>query len=65
MDVRAGIRHDDGWGFLHRVEHQLRTYDPDVVAVQLNLLGSHDTRAHPHDLRRRPGGRPARHARAS
>ena len=43
MDVRAGMRHDDGWGFLHRVEHQLRTYDPDVVAVQLNLLGSHDT----------------------
>ena len=43
MDVRAGIRHDDGWGFLDRVEHQLRTYDPDVIAVQLNLLGSHDT----------------------
>ncbi len=42
-DVRAGMRHDDGWGFLHRVEHQLRTYDPEIVAVQLNLLGSHDT----------------------
>lgn len=42
IDVRAGIRPEDGRGFLHRVEHQLRTYDPEIVAVQLNLLGSHD-----------------------
>ena len=42
IDVRAGIRWEDGRGFLHRVEHQLRAYDPEVVAVQLNLLGSHD-----------------------
>ncbi len=41
-DVRNGVRHEDGWGFLARVEHQLRAYDPEVVAVQLNLLGSHD-----------------------
>ena len=41
-DVRNGVRHEDGWGFLARVEHQLQAYDPDVVAVQLNLLGSHD-----------------------
>jgi neopullulanase len=41
-DVRNGIRDEDGWGFLGRVEHQLRTYESEVVAVQLNLLGSHD-----------------------
>jgi cyclomaltodextrinase / maltogenic alpha-amylase / neopullulanase len=42
-DVREGLRHDDGAGFLGRVEHQLRLYDPEVVAVQLNVLGTHDT----------------------
>ena len=42
IDVRAGIRWEDGQGFLNRVEHQLRTYDPAIVAVQMNLLGSHD-----------------------
>ncbi len=42
VDVRAGIRRDDGREFIQRVEHQVRTYDPEVVAVQLNLLGSHD-----------------------
>ena len=42
FDLRNGMRYEDGWGFLGRVEHQLRTYDPEVVAVQLNLLGSHD-----------------------
>lgn len=42
-EVRAGIRPDDGRAFLDRVGHQLRTYDPAITAVQLNLLGSHDT----------------------
>jgi neopullulanase len=41
-DVRVGVRHDDGAAFLARVEHQLTVYDPAIVAVQLNLLGSHD-----------------------
>ena len=42
-DVRAGVRPEDGRGFLDRVQHQLTTYDPEITAVQLNLLGSHDT----------------------
>jgi glycosidase len=41
-EVRNGVHDENGWGFLGRVEHQLRTYDPEVVAAQLNLLGSHD-----------------------
>ena len=41
-DVRGGVRHEDGPGFLRRVQHQLSTYDPAITAVQLNLLGSHD-----------------------
>ena len=40
--VRGEVRHDDGRGFLQRVEHHLTTYDPGIIAVQLNLLGSHD-----------------------
>jgi neopullulanase len=41
-NVRAGVRPEDGAGFLDRVEHQLGLYDPAITAVQLNLLGSHD-----------------------
>lgn len=33
----------DGPGFAGRLEHLMSVYDPAVVAVQLNLLGSHDT----------------------
>jgi neopullulanase len=33
----------DGAGFVARLEHLSRNYDPAVVAVQLNLLDSHDT----------------------
>lgn len=33
----------DGAGFTMRLVELLGAYDPDVVAVQLNLLGSHDT----------------------
>ena len=40
--MRVGVRHDDGAAFLARVEHQLTLYDPEITAVQLNLLGSHD-----------------------
>jgi cyclomaltodextrinase len=41
-DVRAGVHAEDGHGFLDRVAHQLAIYDPEVIAAQLNLLGSHD-----------------------
>ncbi len=37
------IRPEDGATFAGRLEHVMRTYDPAIVAVQLNLLGSHDT----------------------
>ena len=33
----------DGPAFAARLGELLTAYDPDVVAVQLNLLGSHDT----------------------
>ena len=33
----------DGPTFAGRVEHLMGTYDPKVVAAQLNLVGSHDT----------------------
>ncbi len=33
----------DGAGFARRLVELLSVYDPDVVAVQLNLLSSHDT----------------------
>jgi len=33
----------DGPGFGARLEELLAAYDPDVTAVQLNLMGSHDT----------------------
>lgn len=36
------LRPLDGPGFTRRLVELLGVYDPDVVAVQLNLLGSHD-----------------------
>ena len=36
------IRPLDGAGFATRLVELLGAYDPDVVAVQLNLIGSHD-----------------------
>jgi cyclomaltodextrinase len=33
----------DGAGFAARLTELLEAYDPDVTAVQLNLMGSHDT----------------------
>jgi glycosidase len=33
----------DGPGFGARLQELLEAYDPDVTAVQLNLMGSHDT----------------------
>jgi cyclomaltodextrinase len=41
-DVRNGIRWEDGPGFAGRLQHALTTYAPEINAVQLNLLGSHD-----------------------
>jgi len=41
-EIRNGVRAEDGVGFLERVAQQLSAYDPEIVAVQLNLLGSHD-----------------------
>jgi cyclomaltodextrinase len=37
------LRPLDGPGFGSRLEGLLGAYDPDVVAVQLNLIGSHDS----------------------
>jgi cyclomaltodextrinase len=37
------IQRTDGPGFAHRLQELLSAYDPDLTAVQLNLLGSHDT----------------------
>ena len=39
----ALTRRLDGPGFAGRLGELLDAYDPDVTAVQLNLLGSHDT----------------------
>ena len=41
-DVRNGVRREDGPGFAGRLLHALTTYAPEINAVQLNLLGSHD-----------------------
>jgi neopullulanase len=41
-DVRSGVRHEDGPGFANRLQRALTTYAPEINAVQLNLLGSHD-----------------------
>lgn len=42
-ELAANVRSDDGPAFARRLEHVMATYDPAVVAVQLNLLDSHDT----------------------
>ena len=41
--IRSHVRRDDAATFAQRLEHVLTMYDPAVVAVQLNLLDSHDT----------------------
>jgi neopullulanase len=52
LDVALILRHDtyrrmidilDGAAFATRLDHLMTNYDPAVVAVQLNLIGSHDT----------------------
>jgi neopullulanase len=40
---REAVHTLDGHGFAAELAHLLRVYDPEVVASQLNLLGSHDT----------------------
>ena len=42
-ELGANVRPEDGPTFARRIEHVLSVYDPAVTAVQLNLLGSHDT----------------------
>ena len=41
-DVARGVRRDDGPAFAARLQHVLGAYAPEINAVQLNLLGSHD-----------------------
>ena len=41
--IRSQVRREDAPTFARRLEHMLTVYDPAVVAVQLNLLDSHDT----------------------
>lgn len=41
--IGANVHSDDGPTFARRLDEILTAYDPDVVAVQLNLLDSHDT----------------------
>ncbi|MEO8438226.1 MAG: alpha-amylase family glycosyl hydrolase, partial [Chloroflexota bacterium] len=41
-EYRLWVRPLDGPAFAERVMELDRAYDPDVVAVQLNVLGSHD-----------------------
>ncbi len=41
-EYRRHLRPLDGPGFASRLDELLGVYDPDVVAVQLNLIGSHD-----------------------
>ena len=52
LDMDGIGRHDsyrrmvhrlDGPAFAGRVEHLMANYDPAIVSVQLNLVGSHDT----------------------
>jgi cyclomaltodextrinase len=42
-ELAASIRPEDGPTFAGRLTYALNTYDPAINAVQLNLLGSHDT----------------------
>jgi cyclomaltodextrinase len=43
FELAANIRPEDGPTFARRMEHVMTRYEPQVVAAQLNLLGSHDT----------------------
>ncbi len=43
FEYALSIRSEDGPTFARRLVHAFSLYDPDVVAVQLNMLGSHDT----------------------
>ena len=43
FEYQANIRPEDGPTFGRRLEQVHAAYDPAVVGVQLNLLGSHDT----------------------
>jgi glycosidase len=43
FELAANIRPEDGSTFARRMEHVMTRYAPQVVAAQLNLLGSHDT----------------------
>jgi neopullulanase len=42
-ELARNVRREDGPTFLRRLEHACSCYDPAINAVQLNLLGSHDT----------------------
>ena len=42
-EYRDFVQPLDGPAFAARLEHVLTMYDPAVISVQLNLLGSHDT----------------------
>jgi cyclomaltodextrinase len=42
LEYERHLRPLDGQGFAERLMALLGAYDPDVVAVQLNLIGSHD-----------------------
>jgi cyclomaltodextrinase / maltogenic alpha-amylase / neopullulanase len=42
-ELARTIRRDDGPAFLGRLQHACSCYHPEINAVQLNLLGSHDT----------------------
>jgi cyclomaltodextrinase len=43
FELASQLHSLDGAGFGSRCEELIRAYDPDVVAAQLGVLGSHDT----------------------
>ena len=43
FELASQLRTLDGAGFGHRCQELLAAYDPEVVAAQLGVLGSHDT----------------------
>jgi cyclomaltodextrinase / maltogenic alpha-amylase / neopullulanase len=43
FELASQLHSLDGAGFGRRCEELIRAYDPDVVAAQLGVLGSHDT----------------------
>jgi cyclomaltodextrinase len=42
-EFREFVRPTDGPAFLNQLNHLMTMYRPEAIAVQLNLLGSHDT----------------------